>query len=790
MMITFPKEIEDKLGIGQIKELIRQKCKSDYGVEFLNKVKPSTNHEEINKWLTQTQEFVTSITSGLNVPARDFQDIRPFIKRIRASGSFLQSDEFANVKAILTTLYEWTRFFKSNKDAFPNLTQLTYGFIADLELVNAINLIVDERGEVRNNASPELAAIRNLIIQKERAVRTEINKVLKKSIKDEFTDDDSSVTIRDGRLVIPVRAEHKRRVPGFIHDESSTGQTVFLEPTEVLQLNNEVRDLQYQERREIIKILTRLTDLMRQSLVDIEKGSFFLGLIDFINAKAVLAIDIEATQPVLHKAPMIKWNNARHPLLYLSHKTSKKSIVPLSLSLSRQDNRILVISGPNAGGKSVALKTVGLLQYMLQCGFLVPVDEHSEFGVFNGLLLDIGDTQSLENDLSTYSSHLTSMKYFNEICDKNSLVLIDEFGTGTEPQFGGAIAESILTQLNRKKTFGLITTHYQNLKKFAENSHGVINGAMRYDLGNLEPLFELEIGKPGSSFAFEIARKIGLPKGIIEDAKSMVGTSQVAYEHLLTDLEKEKAKYHKLNKKLEKEEKDAMELRADYEQLRSMVDSERKEILKKAKEEAKFIITRANKDIENTIREIKESQADKKRTAEARQKLVDKKADSKITEPVVKPKLPLFKPGDAVILENQETTGEIMSVKGKQAQVRFGNIISFIDLNRLKKSKAQIPTSSPTKKMGGFNMVDKMSRFSGEIDVRGMRAEEALTKVDAYVDNALLLGTDSVRLLHGKGYGILKEVLRNHLKSHPSIATLNDEHIDYGGAGITVVTFK
>jgi DNA mismatch repair protein MutS2 len=789
-MIIFPKEIESKLGIDQIKELIRKKCKSQYGVEFLNKVQPSTQVEEISKWLTQTQELVTAVSSGLNVPARDFQDLRPFIKKIRASGSFLQSEEFAYVGSILTMLYEWTRFFKSNKDLFPTLTQLTFGFIADLELVNAINQIVDERGEVRNNASSELAAIRRLIIQKERAVRTEINKVLRKSIKDDFTDNDSSVTIRDGRLVIPVRAEYKKRVAGFIHDESSTGQTVFLEPTEVLQLNNEVRELIYQERREIIRILTRLTDLMRQSLNDIEKGSFFIGLIDFIHAKASLAVEIEAVMPKVHKAPMIKWMNARHPLLYLSHKETKKSVVPLSLSLSRQDDRVLVISGPNAGGKSVALKTIGLLQYMLQCGFLVPVDEHSEFGVFNGMLLDIGDTQSLENDLSTYSSHLTAMKYFNEIADRNTLVMIDEFGTGTEPQFGGAIAESILTQLNRKKTFGVITTHYQNLKKFAENSHGVVNGAMRYDLGNLEPLFELEIGKPGSSFAFEIARKIGLPQGIIDDAKSMVGTSQVEYEHLLTDLEKEKAKYQKLNKKLDKEEKDALELRTDYEQLRSMVDSERKEILRKAKEEAKFIIIRANKDIENTIREIKESQADKKRTAEARKILESKKADTKPKPQALIPNLPSIKIGDLVTLENQETIGEIMNIKGKQAQVRFGNLISFIELHRLTKSKGQLTKSSPSKKMGGFNIIDKMSRFSGEIDIRGMRADEALTIVDSYVDDALMLGTDSVRLLHGKGHGILKDVLRNHLKSHPNIATLNDEHIDYGGAGITVVTFK
>ncbi len=791
-MIIYPTDIQGKLGVDQMLELVRQKCKSDYGVEFLKKVKPSSRLEDISKWLEQTDEMLKVLGSGENLPSRDFQDLRSFLTKIKVQGSFLQSDDFAVLKSLLSLLYDWTQFLKKFKNEYPELCSLTYGFISDKSIVDAINMIIDERGQVRDSASPELASIRALLIQKERSVRTAINKVMRKAIQDKLADEDSSVTIRDGRLVIPLKAEHKRRIQGFVHDESATGQTVFLEPTEALQLNNEVRELQYREKREIAKILTELTDLVRESMEDLKKGAVFIGLIDFIHAKAVVAREMECVKPGISKLPMIKWYHAKHPLLWLSHQEAGKPIVPLSLELTRQENRVLVISGPNAGGKSVALKTIGLLQYLFQCGFLVPVSEASTFGIFKNIFLDIGDTQSLENDLSTYSSHLTAMKYFNEMADRNSLFLIDEFGTGTEPQFGGAIAESILGKLNLKKAFGVVTTHYQNLKKFAENKPGVVNGAMKYDVNILEPLFELEVGKPGSSFAFEIARKIGLPTEIIENAKGMVGTSQVDYEHLLNSLESERNKFQKLTKKLEKEETDIASIKSDYESLKKMVENERKSIIREAKSNAKQIVEDANRRIEKTIREIKESKADKEKTKKLRANLdqYKSKQDKKLRVEEQKPKAVDIKTGDYVTIEGQDTSGEVMNVKGKQAQVRFGNIISFIDLKRLKKTTRQESQKTTKRKMAGVNMLEKMSQFNGEIDIRGMRAEEALVKVDAYIDEALLLGTDQVRIIHGKGYGILRDVIRTHLKGHSSVGQAVDEHIEMGGSGITVVTFR
>lgn len=791
-MLIFPKDYQNKLSVDQIFELVKIKCKSELGVEFLSKVKPSSSYDEIELWLNQADEMLQILSSGENIPARDFYDIREYLKRSRAQNSFLQAEDFAILKSTLLVLYDWTQFLKKRQSQSPELTKLTLGFIADKTLIDSIDRIVDERGVVRDNASPELAAIRSLLIQKERDVRTAINKILRKSIQDKFSDDDSIVTIRDGRLVIPVRAENKRKIQGFVHDESATGQTVYLEPTETLQLNNEVRELQYQEKREIARILTKLTDLVRESHADLEKGSFFIGLLDFIHAKASFAAQINAIKPKLQKYPVINWRDARHPLLWLAHNASGQSTIPLSLRLNRQENRILVISGPNAGGKSVALKTIGLIQYMFQCGFLVPVDERSEFGIFKSLFLDIGDTQSLENDLSTYSSHLTAMKHFNELADRDSLFMIDEFGTGTEPQFGGAIAESLLNELHKKKAFGVVTTHYQNLKKYAENNLGVVNGAMKYDVAELEPLFELEIGKPGSSFAFEIARKIGLPKFLIADAKTKIGSHQVEYEYLLNDLERERSKFKQLSRKIENDEKEISKIRKDYEDLRSMVQDERKEIVKRAKLEARQILDAANKQIEHTIREIKEQKADKQKTIAAREKLEAFKENKlKQTEQKVEEKK-LIKIGDTVTITGQDTAGEVMFIKGKQAQVQFGNIISFIDIKKLEKTSSTSVKQKErsSRKVGGINIIERMAHFNGELDIRGVRAEEAIGKVDEYIDQALILGTDQIRILHGKGHGILRELIRNYLKGHQSVASAVDEHIDFGGSGITVITFR
>ncbi|MFY0607130.1 MAG: endonuclease MutS2 [Cyclobacteriaceae bacterium] len=793
-MLVYPQDIKERLGIDQLLELMSSKCRSEFAADMVDKIKPSDKVEEVTKWLEQTDEMLRALSSGDELPSREFKDLKIFLTKIRVAGTFLQAEDFGELKSLLRLLYDWVEFLRKNTETYWRLSALARDIEVDASLIKAIDAIIDERGEVRDNASPELAAIRAMLIQKERAVRTTINKVLRKSIQDKFTDDDSTVTIRDGRLVIPVRAEYKRRIQGFVHDESATGQTVYLEPTAALELNNEVRELQYQEKREIAKILSKLTDLVRESMEDLTKGAFFIGLIDFIHAKALFAKMIEAVKPQISKLPQSKWYDAKHPLLWLSHKASDKPTVPLSLELSRQEHRILIISGPNAGGKSVALKTVGLLQYMFQCGIPVPVSEASTFGIYKNIFLDIGDTQSLENDLSTYSSHLTSMKYFVEMADRDTIFLIDEFGTGTEPQFGGAIAESILEQLNEKKAFGVVTTHYHNLKKFGENQQGVVNGAMKYDVVALEPMFELEIGKPGSSFAFEIAQKIGLPKHTIEQAKGKVGASQVDYDHLLNGLEKEKSKYEKLLKKLKKEEAQIVEIKSDYESLKSMLQEEQKQLIKQAKLRAGQLVDEANRRIEKTIRDIQESKADKEKTKKLRANLEHFKNDQvkNANKEKAAKKYNQLKQGDFVHLEGQDTTGEVMNIKGKQAQVRFGNLISFIDLKRL--SKASAPQGGgkdkKAKKFGGINMLEKRSHFNAELDIRGMRADEALSSVDEYVDEALLLGTDQIRILHGKGHGVLREVIRTHLKGHSSIGQIADEHIEFGGSGITIVTFK
>ncbi|MFT7029336.1 MAG: DNA mismatch repair protein MutS2 [Marinoscillum sp.] len=793
-MLIYPQDIREKLGVDQLVSLIREQCKSQGGAALADKIGPSANLTEITKRLEQTDEMLKVLQNGGQIPSRDFQDLKHFLVKIRVQGTFLQADEFGLLKSLLQLLYDWINFLKGKEEDYPNLVGLAKGFEIDPTLIRSIDKIVDERGEVRDNASPELASIRSLLIQKERAVRVAINKVLRHSIQQKFTDEESAITIRDGRLVIPVKAEFKRRIQGFVHDESATGQTVFLEPTEALELNNEVRELQYREKREIAKILTKLTDLIRSALDDLDRGAVFISIIDFVHAKAVFARNIEAVKPDISKQPLQKWYVARHPLLWLAHKATGKPTIPLSIELNRQEQRILIISGPNAGGKSVALKTVGILQYMFQCGLLVPVGEGSTFGIFKSIFLDIGDTQSLENDLSTYSSHLTSMNYFLQMADRDSLFLIDEFGTGTEPQFGGAIAESILSTLNETKAFGVVTTHYHNLKKFGENHEGVVNGAMKYDVAALEPLFILEVGKPGSSFAFEIATKIGLPSVTIEQARGMVGTSQVAYDALLNSLEVEKSKYDKLLKKLEKESKEITVLKSDYESLKEMLQTEQKQVLKQAKLRASQIIDEANRRIEHTIREIKENNADKEKTKQLRDGLkgfqTAQTKDIEKTAPVKKK--PLLSVGDYVKLDDQDNTGEIMDLKGKQAQVRFGNLISFIDMKRLHKvsgGHSDSPGSKP-KKVGGINMLEKRTRFSSELDIRGTRADEALSRVDEFLDEALLLGSNQIRIIHGKGHGILREVIRGHLKGYSAIDKVYDEHVEFGGSGITVIDFK
>lgn len=796
-MNLYPENLKEKIGFHKIQDLVADRCISEMGKDFVVKLQPLTELTRIEKLGYQTAEFKAILDSGELFPASNYIDVRAQLKKAKVEGSFLDQEEFYELKISLATIVKCLKFLSVRGAEYPLLAEASGMVALDPALLFSIEAIIDDRGQVRDNASRELQSLRKELVDNQSKARRTLDVMLRKAQKDGLCPDDVSLTIRNGRLVIPVMAEHKRRIRGFIHDESSTGNTVFLEPTEVLEINNEVRDLEYRERREIVRILSVLTDEIRGSVPELEKSYRFLGMIDFIRAKAKLAQDLDAVWPGGVKYPTINWNKAIHPLLFLSHKKQDKGVVPLNIALDKE-NRILLISGPNAGGKSVCLKTVALIQMMYQSGLMVPVGEESSFGIFHNFFIDIGDEQSIENDLSTYSSHLTNMRHFLENANGKTLALIDEFGTGTEPQFGGAIAETILKQLNHKQSFGVITTHYANLKKLAEKSKGIINGAMRFDPDRLEPLYELEMGKPGSSFALEIAGKIGLPQQMLNEAKKLVGHSHVKFDQLINELEAEKTR---LQRELSQYQSKNVELDTnakDYKDLKTYLDNEKAEILRKAKAEAKEIVSQANRKVEATIREIKERQADKAATKAVREEL---KVFEKQLEPEKpkKPRKPLvivtggeIAVGDKVKISGQETIGQVEAIKGKTAEVSIGELKSKIKLDRLERvtTKEFKEKKKKVSSMTGISFNDKAASFSSNIDLRGKRAEEALGEVDQFVDQAILLGQKELRIVHGKGYGILRDLIRNHFKGNRMISSVADEHIERGGSGVTVVNLK
>lgn len=787
-MNLYPKDIDTNLGFDEIRGFLLKFCQSTRGAGLAGKCKPTDQYDSLQKWHTQTREMLRLMIDGREQVSFKFPDIEEFLIKVKVPGSYLAPGDFHELKIGIETLTMWTAFFQSSASEYPELSSLSARVEIQSELIHSIDRAIDEKGEIRDSASEELLRVRTQISKSERAVRSAVQKVLKKAQSDQLTDEDSSLTIRDGRLVIPLKAEFKKRISGFVHDESASGQTVFIEPSEVLDLNNEVQELRYAERREIVRILMSLSNLLRDNLWELNRGTGLLEKLDFIYAKCRLAEYIGASIPSFQKQTKFRWINAVHPLLYVSHKASGKQVVPLTLELE-PENRILIISGPNAGGKSVALKTVGLIQYMFQCGLPVPVGDGSEFGVFSSLFLDIGDSQSIEDDLSTYSSHLTSMKHFLKFSDKKTLFLIDEFGKGTEPQFGGAIAESVLSELNGRNSYGIVTTHYQNLKTLGEEVDGLVNGAMKYNLEALEPLFELEVGKPGSSFAFEIAGKIGLNQDIIESAKRKIGGSQVEYDQLLNQLDREKVKYEKLSKGLSKDREELVKVRKDYEDLREMLEIERKRMIKEAKQEAARILESANKDVERVIREIQENKAAKEKTRILREELDRKKDDLK--ENTVAKKQAKFKVGDTVKMIGQDSAGVVQKVKGKQAEVLFGSIKSIVSIDKLEKGQASAQQQHQRKvKKLGIDIHSKMASFTHELSIRGMRADEALSKVESFIDEAVLLGVNEVRIVHGKGHGVLREIVRNYTKDHSAIDSVEDEHADRGGAGISIVKLQ
>lgn len=821
--MIYPQNFENKTGFDKVRLIISEKCLSPLGEERVTNMAFSSDFAEITRQLEQTEEFIRILHGDKEFPAGYFYDVRYSLKRIRPEGTYLDEKELFDIKRSLQTIQEIIRFLRPQEEEetpYPALTALAGDVMVFPQLVAQIDSILDKFGRVKDNASSELLRIRREITSTTNSISRSLQAILRSAQSDGVIDKDVTPTMRDGRLMIPVAPAFKRKIKGIVHDESATGKTVFIEPEVVVEANNRIRELESEERREIIRILTVFTNTIRPFVPDILHSYEFLAEIDFIRAKALFAEQIKAIRPVFENKQQIDWARAMHPLLYLSLQKQGKEIVPLDIEL-KEDKRILVISGPNAGGKSVCLKTVGLIQYMLQCGLLVPIHESSRTGLFEGIFIDIGDEQSIENDLSTYSSHLTNMKFFVKNCNSKSIILIDEFGSGTEPQIGGAIAEALLERFNQSGSYGVITTHYQNLKHLAEDREGLVNGAMLYDRHLMQPLFKLSIGNPGSSFAVEIARKIGLPEDVIADASQKVGSDYIDMDKYLQDIVRDKRYWESKRQNIRQREKKLEETIARYETDLEAVNKQQKEIIRQAKAEAQQIIAEANAKIENTIREIKEAQAEKERTklirksmeefkasleqaavsddkiARKMEKLKERKAKKAASQPTKQPVFnrEVIETGDSVRLKGQSSTGTVMEIQGKQATVAFGMIKSTVALDRLEKvSKNQIKQEAKKSSFVSVQtrdeMYDKKLNFKQEIDVRGMRGDEALQAVTYFVDDAIQVGSAKVRILHGTGTGALRQLIRDYLRTTPGVKRFHDEHVQFGGAGITIVEFE
>ncbi len=854
--MIYPNTFEKKIGFSEIRNLLKEHCISQLGKEQVDGMTFSYDAEVIGQRLQQVREFRRMQQEAEDFPLQYFFDMRQQVARLRLEGTHLEEDELFDLMRSLNTIHLIVKFLrKANDDdaqvktyPYPALKRLTDGIATFPQLVQRIDGILDKYGHIRDNASPALAQIRSELARTEGSVSRSLNKILHQAQSEGLVEKDVAPTLRDGRLVIPIVPAMKRKIRGIVHDESASGKTVFIEPTEVVEANNRIRELQADERREIIRILTEFATEMRPHVRFIVASYKLLAQVDFIRAKALFAEETQGFEPDLSTTPTVDFIRAIHPLLRISLAKQEKEVVPLDIMLT-PEKRILLISGPNAGGKSVCLKTVGLLQYMLQCGVSIPVSERSKAGVFENILIDIGDEQSIENDLSTYSSHLMNMKYMIRAANERTLILIDEFGTGTEPQIGGAIAESVLLQFCKKKAWGVITTHYQNLKLFADNHKGVENGAMLYDRHEMRPLFQLQIGQPGSSFAIEIARKTGLPEEVIAHAEEIVGSDYIQSDKYLQDIVRDKRYWEGKRQNIHSQEKQMQQTIAHYEEELQEVEQERKAILKRARLQAEELLKEANRRIENTIREIKEAEAEREATRRAREELqlyknevheIDTTANDEMIERKMKqilarrerkekrkaekakkkeeemrktgnrtegkpldeatssgsPKVAAeFKEGDTVRIKGIGSVGQISHLSGKNATVIIGGMSSKMNVEKLekvsasalKKSEEAKPQFAVLSRSTRETIDSRRSNFHQDLDIRGLRGDEALDVVMHFIDDAILIGMSRVRILHGTGTGALRQLVRQYLSTVPNVEKFHDEHVQFGGAGITVV---
>lgn len=815
--MTYPDNFETKTGFDKIRDLLNVNCLSQLGRDKVSEMCFSSDYEVVLDLVNQTAEFVRILQEEDDFPVSNYYDVRDCLRKIAVEGTYLTSAELFDLRRSVETIGLLVRFFNNKEEEqYYYLKKLAGDVFVFPELLALIDRILDKFGQVKDNASPQLLEIRREMLAVQSSISRSLQGILRQAQSDGFVDKDVNPTMRDGRLVIPVSPAFKRKIKGIVHDESATGKTVFIEPEVVVEANNKIRELESRERREVIRILTSVTNEIRPRVDELFFSYEFLAQIDFIRAKALFAVQTNSVLPVTENRVVVDWYHAVHPLLFLSHQRQGKSVVPLDITLDKGD-RILLISGPNAGGKSVCLKTVGLLQYMFQCGMLVPMAEGSHIGFFEKIFIDIGDEQSIENDLSTYSSHLTNMKFFVKNCNAKTILLIDEFGGGTEPQIGGAIAESLLGHFNDKQAFGVITTHYTNLKHFATETEGIVNGAMLYDRHLMQPLFRLEIGNPGSSFAIEIARKIGLPESVIAEASEKVGADYINMDKYLQDIARDKRYWETKRQNIRQKEKRIEELEAKYESELSAINAQRKEVVRQAKSESKQMLEQANAMIENTIRKIKEAQAEKEKTKEIRKEferfksensddanVPENSIDKKIAKLKEKQRqkgqgpqskeLAALKIGDNVRIKGQNGAGEIIELQGKNAVVAFGMLKTSVKVDKLERvSKTQIKKEM---KRSSFVSVDttedirqRSLNFKREIDVRGVRGDEALQAVQYFVDDALILNVDRIRILHGTGTGALRQIIREYLNTVHGVSSFHDEHVQFGGAGITVVEF-
>lgn len=816
--MIYPDTFEERIGFDQIREMVRSACRNELSDALAGEMTFSSNHEELLTRLGETDEYVRMLTQVYGHPDPVVEHMMLVLEQIRIPGSWFEPEVLPGLHDALSGMLRYLEFFTNHPD-FPLLAAMTHGVYVDANLVDTMGSLLDEQGGIRDSASVELARIRKEIsgarIKGERMMR----KILKDAVNDGIIGKDAGFTLRSGRFVIPVPAARKRQLQGYVHDESATGQTIYIEPAAVMELFNEVRELELAERREIIRILTELANEIRPHLPDLDNAFRYAARLDFIRAKAKLAVRYQGVLPELVDAPMIQWGKAIHPLLFFSLQEQGRKVVPLDIALDHE-NRILVISGPNAGGKSVCLKTVGLLQYMLQCGLLIPVHHASTAGLFRNLFLDIGDQQSIENDLSTYSSHLLNLRNLLEGADEGTLFLIDEMGSGTEPSAGGAIAEVALERIAASGAYGVVTTHYANLKLMAGRVPGIVNGAMLFDTQKMQPLYLLRIGKPGSSFAFEIAARTGMPETLLEAARDKVGRAHYEFEIQMQTLETEKDEILRKSQELKVADAFVAEMIEKYTALFKKLEGSRREILDNARGEALRIIAGSNKLIEKTVKELREEATSKERIKEIRATFAKEAEQLTIQEPppmevkgrsealalirkreeaarkaeIRKLKEPVndLKPGDWVSMKGHPNPGEVLSVNGKKVEVVFGDIRMRVDLNNLERARKPERTRSNKGSVITYSqdLQTKSALFKPDLDVRGLRAEDALSKVRSLVDDAVLLNVYELKVLHGKGDGILRQVIRDFLMAVPEVKRCTDAHPDQGGHGVTLISLN